>query len=74
MKSYIENFKKYRFLLWELVKKGVKLKYRRSYLGILWITVRTVNDNDRTKCSIWYIVWKQGSTFPSIYLMWTFDV
>ena len=70
MKSYIENFKKYRFLLWELVKKGVKLKYRRSYLD----TVRTVNDNDRTKCSIWYIVWKQGSTFPSIYLMWTFDV
>lgn len=36
MKSYIKNFKKYRFLLWELVKKGVKLKYRRSYLGILW--------------------------------------
>ena len=36
MKSYIENFKKYRFLVWELVKKGVKLKYRRSYLGILW--------------------------------------
>ena len=36
MKSYIENFKKYRFLLWELVKKGVKLKYRRSYLGLIW--------------------------------------
>lgn len=36
MRTYIENFKKYRFLLWELVKKGVKLKYRRSYLGILW--------------------------------------
>ncbi|MCI5622536.1 ABC transporter [Anaerostipes sp. 494a] len=36
MKTYIENFKKYRFLLVELVKKGVKLKYRRSYLGILW--------------------------------------
>lgn len=36
MKTYIENFKKYRFLLMELVKKGVKLKYRRSYLGILW--------------------------------------
>ena len=36
MKSYIENFKKYRFLLWELVKKSVGLKYRRSYLGILW--------------------------------------
>lgn len=36
MKTYIENFKKYRFLLVELVKKGVKLKYRRSYLGLLW--------------------------------------
>ena len=36
LKTYIENFKKYRFLLVELVKKGIKLKYRRSYLGILW--------------------------------------
>lgn len=39
MKTYIENFKKYRFLLWELVKKGVKLKYRRSYLGVLWTLI-----------------------------------
>ncbi len=27
---------KYRFLFTELVKKDIKLKYRRSYLGILW--------------------------------------
>ena len=27
---------RYRFLLGELVKKGIKLKYRRSYLGIIW--------------------------------------
>ena len=26
----------YRFLLSELVKKGIRLKYRRSYLGVLW--------------------------------------
>ena len=32
----INNFKKYRFLLMELVKKDIKLKYRRSYLGIFW--------------------------------------
>lgn len=35
----MEHFKTFlnrRYLLWELVKKGVKLKYRRSYLGILW--------------------------------------
>ncbi len=36
MKKYIDNFLQYRFLLWELVKKGIKLKYRRSYLGIIW--------------------------------------
>lgn len=31
-----KNFFKYKFLLAELVKKGIKLKYRKSYLGILW--------------------------------------
>ncbi len=36
MKRIIKNFKKYRFLLSELIIKEVKLKYRRSYLGILW--------------------------------------
>ena len=36
MKKYIDNFRQYQFLLSELVKKGIKLKYRRSYLGILW--------------------------------------
>lgn len=36
MKKYIENFMKYKHLLAELVKKTIKLKYRRSYLGIFW--------------------------------------
>lgn len=36
MKKYIANFNKYKYLLYELVKKGIKLKYRRSYLGIFW--------------------------------------
>ena len=36
MLRVIKNFKKFRFLLLELVKKDIKLKYRRSYLGILW--------------------------------------
>ena len=36
MKKYVDNFMQYRFLLSELVKKGIKLKYRRSYLGIVW--------------------------------------
>lgn len=32
----VEMFKKYRNLLGELTKKDVKLKYRSSWLGILW--------------------------------------
>jgi ABC-2 type transport system permease protein len=36
VRTYINNFTKYRFLLVELVKKDIKLKYRRSYLGYLW--------------------------------------
>jgi ABC-type polysaccharide/polyol phosphate export systems, permease component len=36
MRRIIKNFKKYRFLLTELIIKDIKLKYRRSYLGILW--------------------------------------
>lgn len=36
LKKKILNFKKYNFLLMELVKKDIKLKYRRSYLGYVW--------------------------------------
>lgn len=34
--QYIKNFMKYKYLLGELTKKTIKLKYRRSYLGVLW--------------------------------------
>lgn len=36
MNKYWYNFKKYRHLLVELVRKDLKVKYKRSYLGILW--------------------------------------
>ncbi len=36
MKRLVDNFTKYRFLLVELVKKDIKLKYRSSVLGFLW--------------------------------------
>lgn len=39
MSQIVKNFQKYRFLLSELVVKEIKLKYRRSYLGILWTLI-----------------------------------
>lgn len=33
---FIANFLKYRYLLIELVKRDIKVKYRRSVLGIFW--------------------------------------
>lgn len=33
---FFANFMKYRYLLIELVKKDIKVKYRRSVLGIFW--------------------------------------
>ena len=51
MKKYIKGFYDYRFLLSELVKKGIRLKYRRSYLGILWSLIEPL----LTTC-VWVIV------------------
>lgn len=36
MNSHILNLIKYKDLFYELVKKDIKLKYRNSYIGILW--------------------------------------
>lgn len=36
MNRAINNFNKYKFLLVELVKKDIKLKYRSSVLGLFW--------------------------------------
>ena len=39
---YIRGFFSHRFLLMELVKRGIKLKYRRSYLGIVWSLIEPI--------------------------------
>lgn len=36
MNQYIKNFLKYKDLLRELVVRDIKIKYRRSFLGMLW--------------------------------------
>jgi len=42
LSSAIKNFNKYKYLLMELTKKNIKLKYRRSYLGILWTLLEPI--------------------------------
>lgn len=42
MPYIIRNFINHKFLLRELVLKGIKLKYRKSYLGILWSLVEPI--------------------------------
>lgn len=36
MKNLFLTFRKYNFLLLQLIKKDIKLKYRSSYMGVLW--------------------------------------
>lgn len=63
-----KNFDKYRFLLRELVKKDIKLKYRSSYLGILW----TLLEPMLTTLVLWYVFsgWygRGGENFP-VYIL-----
>lgn len=42
MMGYIKGFWDYRFLLHELVIRGIRLKYRRSYLGIVWSLIEPI--------------------------------
>ena len=36
MSTYIQNLKKFHPLLNELIARDIKIKYRRSVLGVLW--------------------------------------
>ncbi|WP_339300362.1 ABC transporter permease [Paenibacillus sp. FSL K6-2441] len=36
MRTHIYNFIKYKDLFFELIKKDINLKYKNSYLGVLW--------------------------------------
>jgi ABC-type polysaccharide/polyol phosphate export permease len=36
LQPYIETFSRFRFLLWQLIQRDFKSKYKRSVLGVLW--------------------------------------
>ncbi|MBP5772611.1 MAG: ABC transporter permease [Eubacterium sp.] len=51
MKKYWDGFMRYRYLLNELVRKGIKLKYRRSYLGLVWTLLEPL----LTTLVLWFV-------------------
>ena len=68
MERVIKNFKKYKYLLYEMTKKNIKLKYRRSYLGILWTLLEPILTT--FVLSVVFISWrgKKDHTFP-VYIL-----
>ncbi len=68
MDRIIKNFQKYKYLLFELTKKNIKLKYRRSYLGILWTLLEPILTT--FVLTVVFINWRQKKdhTFP-VYIL-----
>jgi len=64
MKQAINNFKKYRFLLSELIIKEIKLKYRRSYLGILWTLLEPLLNTIVLTVVFGTLLGNSNKTFP----------
>jgi ABC-2 type transport system permease protein len=68
VKSAWLNFSKYRFLLGELVKKEIKLKYRRSYLGILWTLLEPILTTAVLAFVFGFVLGKSDPQFP-VYIL-----
>ena len=64
MKKQFETFLRYRNLLFELVKKGIKLKYRRSYLGIIWSLLEPIMTTIVLSIVFGTLYGKKDNTFP----------
>ena len=70
MRKYIENFSKYNYLLGELVKKDIKLKYRRSKLGILWTLIEPILTTIVLTIVFTKLKGKTGKDYPfSVYIL-----
>lgn len=66
--KFIRNFSKYKYLLYELVKKEIKLKYRRSYLGILWTLLEPILTTAVLSFVFGTLYGKKDPTFP-VYIL-----
>ncbi len=68
MERVFNNFKKYRYLLFELTKKNIKLKYRRSYLGILWTLLEPILTTFVLTAVFTRVLKNREATFP-VYIL-----
>lgn len=48
LKYRIKTLFRYQDLIRELVSRDLKLKYRRSFLGYVWMYLKPAYDHDRT--------------------------
>ena len=42
LRATLKKFNQYQFLLTQLIVKNIKLKYRKSYLGVLWSLIEPI--------------------------------
>ena len=68
LKSSFQEFLRYRFLLSELVKKGIVLKYRRSYLGLIWTLLEPLLNMVVLTFVFGTLLGRSDKTFP-IYIL-----
>lgn len=54
LKAYIKDFWRYRYLLYNLIGRDFKLKYRRSVLGVVWSVL-----NPLLMCTVMVVVFTQ---------------
>ncbi len=51
LKLYIQDFLRYRYLLYNLISRDFKLKYRRSVLGVAWSVL-----NPLMMCAVMFVI------------------
>ncbi|MBU3806047.1 MAG: ABC transporter permease [Candidatus Fournierella pullistercoris] len=57
LKMYLSDFMRYRYLLYNLISRDFKLKYRRSLLGVAWSVL-----NPLLMCTVMFVIF--GSLMP----------
>lgn len=68
MGEKLREFKQYSNLFVELVRKGIKLKYRRSYLGIIWSMVEPLLTMIVLAIVFGTLLGEKGKDFP-VYIL-----